>query len=407
MAKIAFVFPGGGSQYVGMGKSHHDNYAVARRTFEEASAILGYDLGKLCFTGDLEELSQMRHSQPAIFTASVAAYRVLLEETGVVPVYAAGHSLGEYSALCCSGSLTFAEAISLVQRRGILLQEAGSNGEATMMAINKVLESDVREACEIQQAQGGKVYVAVFNSTMQHVIAGYRKDILAVASRLVKKGAEVSMLNINTSSHCPLMLEASERLRQHLIGYEFKPLAWPVISNLDALPVEQPEQLKEILVAHMVRPVRWHESIRYIIDHGTDYFIEVGPQAVLTHLLRHIDAQAVAYAYDTQEESKLINRLLAPADYLHFIKNCMVAAVTTQNHNFNEQEYQQGVIQQYEALKTIRQQAEHSLKHEIKRLAQQALLILTNILDTKKTPAPLKNMLIDEALTQSGVDTLN
>jgi [acyl-carrier-protein] S-malonyltransferase len=404
MTKVAFVFPGGGSQYVGMGKSHYDNYPVARSTFEEASNVLGYDLAKLCFNGDLEKLSQMNHSQPAIFTASVSAYRVLVEETGITPAYAAGHSLGEYSALCCAGSLSFSEAISLVHERGILLQQVG-NDEATMMAINKVAESDIREACRAEQAHGGKVYIAVFNSSMQHVIAGYKKDLLAVALRLVKLGAEINLLNINTASHCPLMLDASEHFRQHLLPCKFRPLNWPVVSNLDAIPIGQSNELGDVLVRHMIQPVRWHESVKYMIDHGVDCFIELGPQAVLTNLLKHIDAQATAYAYDNEEESKTINEILAPADYMHFIKKCMVAAVSTRNYNFNEQEYKAGVIEQYEALKAIREKAKHSLKSEMKNQAREALQILTTILDTKKTPDTQKKILIDEALSLSGISS--
>lgn len=291
MSKIAFLFPGQGSQHAGMGRSLADSYPVARAVCEEADRVLGFRLSALCFEGPEEQLKLTENTQPALLATSVAALAVLREK-GVEPDYVAGHSLGEYSALVAAGSLGFGDALRLVRRRGQYMQEAVPPGVGAMAALLKLPEGRLDGILE-EAAQGEVVAAANLNSPEQVVIAGHA----GAASRAVElakaAGARRAvLLPVSAPFHCPLMKPAQERLAADLEATTFADLKCPLVNNWQAREIRTGVEARRGLYEQVPNPVRWTETIRYLITQGVASFIEVGAGGVLTGLVRSIDASA-------------------------------------------------------------------------------------------------------------------
>ena len=288
MGKLAFLFPGQGSQYAGMGQELATNYTVARAVFDDADAALGFSLSRLCFEGPEEELRLTRNTQPAVLAVSMAAARVLAEK-GVVPDYVAGHSLGEYSALVTSGCLALREAVVTVARRGQYMQEAVPEGEGAMAAIIGLPRAQVEELCRTA-AQGQVVAPANLNSPEQIVISGHAAAVNRAVEAAKSAGAKRAvLLPVSAPFHCALLKPAEERLKPHLSQISFGGLRVPLVSNVDADVVERSQAARDALVRQVCAPVRWEESMRRLIALGCDRFVEVGPGKVLCGLLRQID----------------------------------------------------------------------------------------------------------------------
>jgi [acyl-carrier-protein] S-malonyltransferase len=288
MGKIAFVFPGQASQYPGMGKELSEKYPVARAVFEEADQALGFSVSRMCFAGTEEELKQTSNTQPALLTCSVAVYRILAEK-GITPDFVAGHSLGEYSALVAAGALKFSDAVQLVRKRGIYMQEAVPPGEGAMAAIMGLSPAVVTDACK-RAAEGKVCSPANLNSPEQTVISGHAdavKRAVEIASQLGAKRAVI--LAVSAPFHCALMMPAQERLEKDLRKTEFGALRVPLVTNVDADTETSGDEARDALIRQVTMPVRWEESVRELIDEGVNTFVEVGPSRVLTGLLRQIE----------------------------------------------------------------------------------------------------------------------
>jgi len=285
---ITFLFPGQGSQAVGMGKELATNYEVARHTFEEADDALGYRLSELCFDGPEEKLKLTEVTQPAILTASVAAWRVL-KEKGVNPDYVAGHSLGEYSAHVAAGTLTFADAVRTVRNRGKYMQEAVAVGVGAMAAIlGMPLDRVTQVAAEA--AQGDVCQTANINSPEQIVISGNSHAVARAVQLATERGAKKAVsLPVSAPFHCALMQPAQDRLAADLRALTFHDPSCPVLCNVDAVSVMSAEAAQDALIRQVTGAVRWDESIRKLIEMGASLFIEVGPGKVLWGLMRQID----------------------------------------------------------------------------------------------------------------------
>jgi [acyl-carrier-protein] S-malonyltransferase len=285
---IAFVFPGQGSQYAGMGKELSESFPAARRVFEEANDALGFDLAALCYHGPEDELKLTTNTQPSILTASVAALRVLEQETGLVPAYAAGHSLGEYSALVCAGALGFADAVRTVRRRGAFMQEAVPVGVGAMAAILGLESAELEAVCR-EAGQGEVVSPANFNSPGQVVIAGHATAVERAIELAKARGAKRALpLPVSAPFHCSLMFPAGERLRAVLEQVAVGPLTVPVVSNVEAAPNADAGRVRELLVEQVSAPVRWDESVQKMVELGVERFIEIGPGKVLSGLIKRI-----------------------------------------------------------------------------------------------------------------------
>jgi [acyl-carrier-protein] S-malonyltransferase len=311
--KIAFLFPGQGSQAVGMGRDLAENFTVARQTFEEADEALGFALSTLCFDGPVEQLKQTEFTQPAIFTVSVAVDRVLRNHD-VAPHYVAGHSLGEYSAAVAAGMLSFADAIKALQLRGRFMQEAVPEGEGAMAAILGLIAEPVIALClQAQQETKQPVSAANLNSPEQIVISGSAAAV-GRASELAKSAGakKVVALQVSAPFHCALMQPAQDRLAEVLARIPFSEAAFPLVCNVDAKLIIDGTQERDALVRQVTAPVRWVESMQLLIAEGVTQFLEVGPGKVLTGLLRQIDrSQKCANIEDSVSLRKALEPPLA------------------------------------------------------------------------------------------------
>jgi [acyl-carrier-protein] S-malonyltransferase len=293
---LAFVFPGQGSQQVGMGHDLYAAFAEARAVFDQADEILGFPLSGLCFAGPPEELNDTINTQPALFTTSMACLRVIEARVGRSALddrlaFMAGHSLGEYSALCAASAIDFAAGLKLVRERGRLMKEAGDVSPGGMAVIIKLDTDVVDEICRQASRETGRpVQGANYNSPGQIVISG-DKEALARAMELAeeRKARRVIPVNISVAAHSPLMVRANEAFRQAVEAAPLQVPAVPVIANVTARPLDSQEAVHQELVAQLTSPVRWTDSVRYMVEHGARAFVEIGPKEVLKGLIGRID----------------------------------------------------------------------------------------------------------------------
>jgi len=288
MGQIAFVFPGQGSQAVGMGKALHDSFEAARAVFEEADAVLGFPLSQLCFQGPDEQLKLTENTQPAILAVSAAAWRVL-SEAGVRPDFVAGHSLGEYSALVAANSLSLSDALRVVRKRGTYMQESVPVGQGAMAAILGLTADQVEALCR-EAAQGEVLSPANLNTPSQIVIAGTAAAVDRALQLAKSHGARKAVqLSVSAPFHCALMQPAQERLSKDLGKITFGNPEYPLINNADAAEVRLGDRIASSLSRQVCSSVRWTESVQKLISAGVQLFVELGPGKVLCGLIRQID----------------------------------------------------------------------------------------------------------------------
>ena len=308
--KIAIVFPGQGSQSVGMLGDLSTTYSQIQETFEEASQALGRDLWALAQNGPAEELNQTQNTQPLILTASVAMWRVLQSKVDVIPTFMAGHSLGEYTALVCAGSLDFVDAVKLVEQRAMFMQQAVPEGEGAMAAILGLEVSRLIEICE--QAANGEVVSAVnFNAPGQVVIAGNTEAVNRAIDLAKEQGAKRALpLPVSVPSHCALMRPAAENLLTVMAGVEFSSPQVSVLHNTDVAQHSDSSDIKQALMKQLHTPVRWVETVETLANSGVDTLIECGPGKVLTGLNKRIDKSLELYSLgDERSFNKTIEAL--------------------------------------------------------------------------------------------------
>jgi len=293
MKKTAFIFPGQGSQHIGMGKEFYDNFPIARQVFEEADDALHFSISSLCFNGPADALKLTENTQPAILTASVVALRVLQSENDIVSEMTAGHSLGEYSALVASGGVAFTDAVRVVRLRGRFMQEAVPVGEGAMAAVLGMEREEIEKLCE-EVSEGDVLSPANFNCPGQIVIAGHAKAVQKAIDQVEAKGKRAILLPVSAPFHSPLMKPAGVRLGQELNKIAVNDLKIPVVTNVEAEPNTSKDRVKDLLVTQVTHPVLWEDSMRKMIREGIERVVEIGPGKVLTGLMRRIDSNVEA-----------------------------------------------------------------------------------------------------------------
>jgi len=309
----AFVFPGQGSQYVGMGQDLYKEFPTARRTFEESSEVLGLDMAKLCFEGDSKDLRLTENTQPAILTVSVAAWLVLDEETGIKADFLAGHSLGEYSALVASGGLDFKDAVLVVRKRGEYMQVAVPDGVGAMAAILGLSKEKVEEACREASQDGLIVSPANFNAPGQVVISGNKEAVEEACALAKSNGAKRAvLLEVSAPFHCALMNTVAKRLEEVLSQVDIFELEVPVVSNYEAKPNKDSSRVKTLLIDQVANPVRWDESVNMLYESGVREYVEIGPGNVLSGLIKRTVSNVSVFNFEKIEQLKSLKERWKP-----------------------------------------------------------------------------------------------
>lgn len=409
--KIAFLFPGQGSQYVGMGKAMHESSPLAKQLFEESDDVLGFSLKELCFNGDINDLSLTANAQPAILTVSYIAFRLFMERYGIGPKYLAGHSLGEYTALTCTDAISFADALKIVRERGRLMQEAMDGNSGKMLAVRgKNIDSAwIDEECKSLSTEQSLAVISNYNSPHEIVISGHADAVDQFGERLQRNGLDTIELKVSAPFHCPLMHAAARQFEQFLANYTFAMPKWPIISNVNALPYRLVDDLVDQLAAQMVSPVKWEASMAYIRNQDIQIVTEFGPKKILKKMMKDISPEIEAFAWDIEEDQSAFDQQMqsmTKALRLNFMTKCIAIAICTRNRNWNEEQYQKGFVEPYRAIKELEKSLRDADAEPTFEQMQDALRMLESTFTTKGTPTEEQRERYEELFYETGTREL-
>lgn len=396
MKRLALMFSGGGTQYVGMSKNFYERYPFVRDTFNEATRLVGYDITALCFEGKHDDADVTRKNLEAIFVVSFAMSQVYDKEIGLRPQYLLGHSLGEYTALVYADSLRFGDALKLISVRGELAQTESRRSIGGMMAVNKLTGDTIEQLCAEAVRAGMKVFVSVYNSRFQYVLSGSMSDLLTIRIRFEELGGNCQMLDTGFASHCALMDEACGQFNNVLRTIDFRQPKINVISNLTGSQYESASEVRNSLSLHLTKPVQWQRSVEGL-EHKVDGFVEIGPQSVLKNLVEFILPRYPSFSLDDRHGVVSLKKYAGiPSNNLDgFLKECLRLAVCTKNNNPSADGHQEVVscFRDLEALADIT---------SVRSAADQSVLLgisrLTKILELKHIDQAEAKALINSAI---------
>lgn len=359
MKRLAVLFPGQGSQYNGMMKEDYMRYPIVKQAFEEASDALGYDMAALCFDGGEERLAQSELTQPALLTVGVASFRLFTQETGIRPDAAAGHSLGEYTALTCAGVLKFADALRLVQARGRLMMEASISGGGRMLAVHGEHADQI--ALRTMEKMGDhsiQPVIACYNSSQQIVLSGSVEAVESTEGLLRAEAVKLSSLKVSGAFHSPFMAAAADELEELLNGCEFGEFKFPVISNIEAKPYgEHAEHIVRNLKRQMTEPVLWQQTMTSLQRLSMDAAVELAPRKTLARLFKADYPSFPVYSLEDQAERQTVFSSAFNTSYRssgrNLIEECLATAVSIRNRCNDDQIYQEQVVAPYRKIESL------------------------------------------------------
>ncbi|MFD7522051.1 ACP S-malonyltransferase [Paenibacillus chitinolyticus] len=388
--KHAIWFPGQGSQRVGMGKTLSERHPVVKATMEEANEALGMRLDSLMYEGPITELTRTDNAQPAILALGVAMYRVYSREWGYLPAMAAGHSLGEITALTCAGAITFPDALRLVRRRGELMQGAAAAGIGTMAAVNGPSSDVVAKVClEISAGctDGNRiVVVSNMNSIRQTVISGHKEAVREASERLSANGAAVIPLQVSAPFHSPLMAPAAAQFAEVLSRVPFGEMDFPVVSSLTGLTYGNKTEIAGMLARGLTDPVNWPAVLAFQKSMGVAAAVELGPRNVLKRLAPPDDGLRV-FAFDDKEDEAHLAAASRQTDAysIDLLNRCLAIATCVRNRNWNAVEYEQGVVSAYRGVQQLVDRLRETGEQVTEAHVRQALAMLESVFRTKGT----------------------
>ncbi|MHA1661073.1 MAG: ACP S-malonyltransferase [Promethearchaeota archaeon] len=352
MKKIAFLFPGQGCQYVGMGKSWCKQFSVARDIFKEANSVLRFDIQKLCFDGPFSELTKGKNLQPTILATSIAIYRVFQQEVGIEPEYFVGHSFGELTALTCGQAISFSDALKIARLKGEIVDKSITKPSA-MTAVRNVNKKTVEKVCKKISTKRNKVVVAVINSSSQIVISGDRITVKKAEEELVNKVVKLERLRIDTAYHSPLLKEASKKVNKEIIKFKKKTPSIPIISSVTIKQYRSTGEITKNLSLNLIAPVNWVKLIKNLERRGVTNAIEIGPKATLTNLMPEISSKINPFSCGSPKDLNfLLEKFkLDKKNKTDFIIKCLKIAVCTKNYNLDDSEYDREIMRPYVEIK--------------------------------------------------------
>lgn len=405
MIKRAFVFPGQGAQYVGMGKKICEKYSIAKETFQEASEALNIDILKLCTESDLGELTLSKNAQPAILTTSVAMYRVFCQEEEIKANILAGHSLGEISALTCAGAIELADAVKIVRKRGEFMQEAVEGIDTKMVAISYREPKKIEELCKKFSTDSEKVAISNYNSRSQLVLSGKSKVVDQVLKELENEQVMSRELKVSAPFHTSYMKPAADKLKEELLKYQFHDLNTPVLSNVTANLYCGKESIVDNLYHQVYMPVRWSDCMFYLKKSMVTYGVEMGPGQVLKQLMKANYSDIKFYTYDGEKEIEKI-RMVTKQGYIPFLSRCLGIACATKNNNWNNNEYEEGVVKPYKEIARMQEQVEKEEREATKEEMEMAIDMLKKMFQTKGTDEKERVQRFKELFYDTGTEKL-
>ncbi|GFN30895.1 ACP S-malonyltransferase [Paenibacillus xylaniclasticus] len=387
MHNYALLFPGQGSQYVGMGKKMYEESEEAKRLFKISEEVLGIPLRKLCFEGEQSQLTLTYHAQPAILTVGYISFRLFMDKYQAMPLYMMGHSLGEITALTCAGVYHFEDALQIVYKRGQLMHEAVADQAGAMMSIQGLSVHLVSQIVESISNSDETVVVSNENAKNQIVISGHSVAVQKAADKLEKLGAITIPLNVSAPFHSPLMAPAEQQFRAFLDQYTLLPFQTTVVSNVDALPYKDILEVPDKLSKQLTMPVKWVDCVRYVHGCGISWAIEAAPKKVLRNLSNGDSLQV--YGLDHEGDSTSIEQIMSGVvdyDATDFVRGCLALSVCTKNYNLDQEKYESGVIRQVRLLEQMQESLESNKGTANSVEMTKALDALLTILDTKLVP---------------------